>query len=105
MHCRVVVGYEVVRALRLPFDLVIVQKIGYPLDTEHTIAALAEDGELLCSTGDMEDVDYHYLENETYRVRKEIRRRRERYFSNRPHKNVTGKTAIIVMCLTDSLLY
>ena len=43
----VVLGVEVAQALQAPLDLIVVRKIGHPLQPEYAIGAIAEDGYMI----------------------------------------------------------
>jgi len=94
------VGYEVARELAAPLDIVLVRKIGAPLQPEFAIGAVA-DGEPLEFVTDPRllssmDVQPEYLEATKARELNEIERRRKLYFGDRKRVDVRGRTAIIV---------
>lgn len=92
----VVLGVEIANALKAPLDLIITKKIGHPFNPEYAICAVGEEGEPICNTFETSHVDPAWLDNETERVRTEIKRRKERYQGEIQPHSVTGKTAIIV---------
>lgn len=92
----VVLGVEIANRLSAPLDLIITKKIGHPANDEYAICAIAEDGEPVCNSAEIENVDPTWFAAETERVRREIKRRRETYVGNIPLHPVKGKTVIIV---------
>lgn len=89
-------GFEIARKLDAPLDLIITKKIGHPMNAEYAICALAEDGSPVCNAAEVSHVDPGWLKEETKRVRREIKRRREKYMGEITTHPVAGKTAIIV---------
>jgi len=94
------VGFEVVRVLAAPLDLVVVRKIGAPFEAELAIGAIADgaDPELVTDplfTAGL-DISPVYFEESKAAVLREIERRRQVYLGNRPPLEVAGRTVIIV---------
>lgn len=92
----VVVGYEIARALNLPFDIVVVRKIGHPANPEYAICAVNEEGLSLCNEAEIKFVDQNWLKEETLRQKNEALRRIEVYRGGRDSEEISGKTAILV---------
>lgn len=92
----VVLGAEIARELGAPLDLIITKKIGRPMNPEYAIGAIAEDGEPVCNTREVERINEAWFQGEVERIRKEIRRRRQKYLGDDSRPDVTAKTAIIV---------
>ena len=94
------VGFEVVRVLGAPLDLVVVGKIGAPFEAELAIGAIADgaDPELVTDPLFIAglDISPEYLEESKAAVLREIERRRQVYLGNRPPLEVAGRTVIIV---------
>jgi putative phosphoribosyl transferase len=94
------VALEVAQALKAPLDLVLVRKIGAPMQPELAVAAVVdgatphlavnEEIRRLCG------VDDAYLEAEKTRQLAEIERRRALYLGGRAPRPVAGRTAIVV---------
>jgi putative phosphoribosyl transferase len=94
----VVVGYEVARRLCAPLDVLIVRKLGVPIQPELAFGAIAEGGEKVI---DPRTVSYVGLcQEEIERViateKEEITRRLLRYRQGRPLPDLTGLTVILV---------
>jgi predicted phosphoribosyltransferase len=92
----VVVGAEVARALELPLDLVIVRKVGHPMQPEYAIGAVSEDGELIADSQEVAQVDPDWLESAAAEQVAEARRRRSLYLRGRRRMDARGKIAIVV---------
>ena len=89
-------GVEIAKRLNAPLDLLITKKIGHPRNPEYAIGAITEDGDPVCNQEEVEWVDRQWLEEETARMRLEIKRRREKYFGEIVQHPIEGKTVIIV---------
>lgn len=94
------VALEVSRALEAPLDLVLVRKIGAPLQQELAVAAVA-DGEHPQMVVNEEvrsilNLDSAWLEEEKKRVLKEIERRRAAFFADRERPVLKDRTVIVV---------
>lgn len=94
----VVTGAEVSRALRLPLDVFIVRKIGYPGNPECAMAALAETG-LLYRTEEsrgFRSLPAGYLDECRAEQKEEINRRVRLYRGGTPFPTLDGRTVILV---------
>src|SRR3990167_6375570 len=60
------VGFEVAKALRLPLDILIVQKICHPMSQDYGICAIAETGETVCYESGLCGLDGSWLNYEMY---------------------------------------
>ena len=94
------VAFEVARALAAPLDLILVRKIGHPLQPELALGAIV-DGDhpefVLNETVAALTVDREpYLETAKAAALAEIERRRRVYLGNRPQAQVRGHSAIVV---------
>ncbi len=94
----VVTGYEVSRVLRLPLDVFIVRKIGYPGNPECAVAALTETG-MLHRTGEsrgFQALHPGYLDECRAEQEKEIWRRKRLYRGGLPFPRLAGRTVLLV---------
>jgi predicted phosphoribosyltransferase len=94
----VVTGVEVSRALRLPLDVFIVRKIGYPGNPECAMAALTETG-LLHRTEEgrgMSSVYPGYVDECRSEQQREIDRRVRLYRGGAPFPRLGGRTVLLV---------
>lgn len=94
------VAFEIARRLDAPLDLVMVRKIGVPMQPELAAGAVVDgDDPVLVLNEDVvaqAGVSEAELEQARRRELKEIERRRETYLGGRPPLPVTGRTAIVV---------
>jgi putative phosphoribosyl transferase len=94
------VAAVVARALNAPLELLLVRKIGAPMQPELAVAAVVEgpqpeivtDAETMAMTGATRE----YVEREARDELREIARRRERYLRGRPPVAVAGRSAVLV---------
>jgi putative phosphoribosyl transferase len=92
------VGYEVARALGAPLDVLIVRKLGAPMQPELGVGAVAEGGALFVdqATCDELGIPSEEIEEIAVRERAEIDRRVRRYRGGRGLIALTGRTVILV---------
>jgi len=94
------VAAEIAAVLNAPLDLVLVRKIGAPMQPELAVGAVVdgETPELVIN----DDIARHtgatqeYIDNVCARELAEIERRRARYLADRPRPDPTGRTVIVV---------
>lgn len=96
----VTIGFEIARALEAPLDVVLVRKIGAPMQPELAVAAVVdgETPELVMNENIVAllGLPDEYLMAERDRQLQEIERRRALYLAGRTRPSITGKTAIVV---------
>ncbi len=92
----VVVGYEVARALSLPFDIIATRKIGHPSNSEYAIGAVDANGLTVFNETEIASVDGLWLKEEIGKQKKEAERRTKIYRGSKAHIDIAGKIAIIV---------
>ncbi|MHC3467374.1 phosphoribosyltransferase [Streptomyces sp. 7R007] len=94
----VAVAREVARALDAPLDVLVVRKIGAPLQEEYGVGALVGDDEPLYDEDALDRLGLGEadLEAVVVRERAELRRREERYRQDRPAPDLAGRTVIVV---------
>lgn len=86
-------GAIVAKALEAPLDVALTKKIGHPYHKEYAIGAVSLEDVLLT---DALGVTQVYIDEEVSRVRKNLKRRHNQYYSNRQPENLQDKTVIIV---------
>ena len=96
----VTVAFEIARMLAAPLDVVLVRKIGAPMQPELAIGAIA-DGEhpetvVNRDVAEALGIPVSYLEEERDRQLTEIERRRKLYLAGRARPSIAGKTVIVV---------
>jgi len=92
----VVLGVEVARSLEAPLDLIVVRKIGHPLQPEYAIGAVAEDGYVVTNPDEVAALDKRWFDRATAAELKEAQRRRTLFLQGRRPVAVKDKIAIIV---------
>ncbi|MEZ5758361.1 MAG: phosphoribosyltransferase [Emcibacteraceae bacterium] len=92
------IAYEIARALSLPFDILLVRKLGVPGHEELAMGAIAE-GNILYINQDIISslqIPHTAIEGAIVRETQELKRRSQLYRSGRPSPNLKGMTVIIV---------
>ena len=90
------VGYEIAKALNVPLDLLIVQKIGHPISRDYGICAVTEDGDRIEDECGLCGLSDEWLNTEISRKLQEAARQRFIYKNNQPAVSAEDKIAIIV---------
>lgn len=92
------VGYEVARTLAAPLDILLVRKLGAPLNPEYGIGAIAEGGARFIRAADVEAIGLsgEELEGIVARESAELERRRRTYRGDEEPYPVSGRTVILV---------
>jgi predicted phosphoribosyltransferase len=91
----VVLGVEIANKLLAPLDIILTKKIGHPINSEYAICAITEDGDPICNSAEVKNVDSEWLIEEIQKVRSEIKRRKEMFQRGKILCAVEGKTVII----------
>jgi predicted phosphoribosyltransferase len=93
----IVTAAEIANRLKAPLDVLIVRKIGHPLQPELAVGAISEtckivyNEDVVASVGVTKD----YLRGEAARQREEIARRQQLYRNGQKLVNLRGKTIIL----------
>ena len=92
------VGYEVAGALRLPFDVFVVRKLGVPGHEELAMGAIASGGVLLVNQDVVNalGIPDRVIDSVAKTEQAELARRERLYRDTRPPANLTNKTVILV---------
>jgi putative phosphoribosyl transferase len=92
------VAAEVARALDAPLDVILVRKLGVPIQPELAMGAIGEDGVRVLNVDVLESVgaDAATVDRAERRERQELQSRAERLRTGRPRIDVTGRTVVIV---------
>jgi putative phosphoribosyl transferase len=96
----VVVAAEIAAAFNAPLDLILVRKIGVPIQTELAMGAVV-DGKTPIIVRNDDVIEMAGVDEGTFRVvcekeMKEIERRRQRYLGDRGSVEINGRVAIVV---------
>jgi putative phosphoribosyl transferase len=94
------VAAEVAAALKAPLDLVLVRKIGVPLQPELAMGAVVNGGQPIIVRNEevirLAGTDEAEFKAACDKELAEIERRRQRYLGGRERENVAGRTAIVI---------
>jgi len=90
------VGVEVAQTLEAPLDLIVVRKIGHPLQPEYAVGAVTEDGYVISNPDEMATLDKLWFSAAAAHELEEARRRRRFFLHDRSSVPVQDKIAIIV---------
>jgi putative phosphoribosyl transferase len=94
------VAAEIAIALQAPLDLILVRKLGVPMQPELAMGAVVDGATPLVVRNDdvirMAGIEEQEFEAVCSRELAEIERRRQRYLGDRERVDVAGRTAIIV---------
>jgi putative phosphoribosyl transferase len=94
------VAAEVAAALKAPLDLVLVRKIGVPIQPELAMGAVVDGGAPVVVRNDdvirLADIDEAEFKAICDSELAEIERRRQRYLGDRDRAEVAGHTAIVI---------
>jgi putative phosphoribosyl transferase len=92
------VAAEVARALGAPLDVILVRKLGVPVQPELALGAIGEDGVRIINPDVVEVTGVTVTEVATVeaRERAELERRAQRFRGGRPPVPLAGRTAVIV---------
>jgi putative phosphoribosyl transferase len=91
----VIVAKEIADVLKIPLDVLVVRKIGYPGNPEYAIGAVGESGEIVLSE-EGKVVDPNYLKNEVKKEKEEVKRRLKEYRGKKQKLDLKNKTVILV---------
>ncbi|MFA5998171.1 MAG: phosphoribosyltransferase family protein [Candidatus Paceibacterota bacterium] len=92
----VVTGYEISRALKAPFDIIAVRKVGHPSNPEYAVGAVDENGASLFNKEEAATIDAKLLRQETAKELTEARRRSVVYRGGRASLDLVGKIVLLV---------
>jgi putative phosphoribosyl transferase len=90
------VAAEVARALGAPLDLMIVRKLGHPLQPELAMGAIASGDVQVLNDEIAADVDPAAFERVLARERAELQRRERLYRGDRPQPALEGRRVVLV---------
>ncbi|MBI3753813.1 MAG: phosphoribosyltransferase [Deltaproteobacteria bacterium] len=94
----VVVGDEIARVLHCPLDIIIIRKIGAPMQPELAIGAISETGTVVLNQDiiSVYGISEQYIKREISRQKEEIARRISLYRGGKGITSVGGKVIILV---------
>lgn len=86
-------AYEVAKYLNVPLDLLLVKKLGHPMNSEYAIGAASMDDFILLT---QENISEDYIEQEVKKVRAKIKDQSNKFSLGRKAIELKNKTVIIV---------
>lgn len=89
----VVLGYFAAKELNLPLDIILTKKIGHPLNKEFAIGTASLHGVIL---NDTSNIPEDYVNEETWRIRKQLKERYRLYTGMRTPVSFAHRTVIII---------
>lgn len=90
-----IVAAEISKVLKIPLDIIIVRKIGYPKNPEYAIGAVGESGRVVLSEVGSE-ISPKYLTEQIKKEKQEIKRRLKAYRRGREERILKNKTIILI---------
>ena len=90
------VAFEVAERLDAPLDVLVVRKLGHPLQPELAIGAIASGGVLVLNPEAASDVSQAAIDRIAERELTELERREVAYRDQRPGEDPAGRTVILV---------
>jgi predicted phosphoribosyltransferase len=88
----VVNGFEIAKILRLPLELILVKKIGHPLNPEFAVGAVSEHQVLL---EDKSLFTQDELEKKVTDLRKKLKKQKLQFYKKRKSYSLSGKNIIL----------
>lgn len=86
------IGHHIAQALDLPLDIVLIKKIGHPMQKELAIGAVSLNSRIIDNRF---EVPENYIEEETQRIRKDLQRKYELYRGTEKGIDLEGKYLIL----------
>jgi len=88
------IGYTISKKLHLPLEIVLSKKIGHPYNKEYAIGAVTLKSKILSDAAyEVSDV---YIEEETKRIRKLLKKRQTLYYGDKKPMKLKNKRVILV---------
>ena len=87
------VAYEVAKELNLPLEVVLVKKLGHPLNKEYAIGAVSLSESFVVPH---DDVTQQYIVRETERVRARLQEMKQKFLGNKEQEDIRGKIVILI---------
>ena len=89
----VILGYAIANELHLPLEILMVKKIGHPINHEYAIGAVSLTGSVV---DESTNVDETYIEEEIKNIRKLLKKRYKMFYGEKPPLELKNKTVIVV---------
>jgi len=89
----VVVGYAVAKELGFPMSLILVKKLGHPMNKEFAIGAVSLTNEFVIPHA---EASQEYIEEEIDRIRRTLKKMYPKFTPDQEPADLTGKTIIVI---------
>lgn len=87
------VAYEVAKELNMPLEIVLVKKLGHPLNKEYAIGAVGLKDMFVIPH---ENVTEFYIQNQVQKIRGRLQEMRKKFMGDKEPDDIQGKTVIII---------
>lgn len=87
------IAYEVAKELNIPLEIILVKKIGHPLNKEYAIGAVGLKDAFLVPH---EDVTEYYVNRETEKVRSRLQEMKHKFMGDKEPEPLLNKTVILI---------
>lgn len=87
------VAYEVAKEFNLPLEIVLVKKIGHPLNKEYAIGAAGLKDMFVIPH---ENVTEFYIQNQVQKIRGRLQEMQKKFMGDKNPEDIQGKTVIII---------
>lgn len=87
------IAYYVAVQLGFPLDLLLTKKIGHPRNSEYAIGAVSLSERYIVQH---EGISQQYIDEETLRIRENLKEMYTRFMGDKSPETLTGKTVIII---------
>lgn len=87
------VAYEVAKELNMPLEIILVKKLGHPLNKEYAIGAVSLKDMFVIPHGDVTDF---YIQQQVQTIRTRLQHMQKKFLGDREPERIEGKTIIII---------
>ena len=87
------VAYEVAKELNMPLEIVLVKKLGHPLNKEYAIGAVGLKDMFVIPH---ENVTEFYIQNQVQKIRTRLHEMQKKFMGDKEPQDIEGKTVIII---------
>ena len=87
------IAYEVAKELNMPLEIILVKKLGHPMNKEFAIGAVGlKDAFILPK----EDVTQSYIETQIEKIRGRLQEMQRKFMGDRQPEDLKGRTVIVI---------
>lgn len=87
------VAYEVARELNMPLEVILVKKLGHPLNKEYAIGAVSLKDMIVIPH---EDVTDFYIQKEVEKIRSRLQEMQKRFMGDKQPESIQDRTIILI---------